>query len=576
MSFLAQVLYLMSVLGAIGINLYLLHMTADRLSQTIIRYLTVIFSTSIIASITWLGLSLAPTQEVAFFWTRLRLIVFAFVPLVLAASLFHYTELRHWLRWPRVGLLGIIPAVNLMFVIVDPRSDLFMPVWSWTHYGIMGVETTRFGLWQNLSGLYYLLMLFLALFLLLRRQERVSRLENLQFAWILGGIMVASLANMLRVWGLIGADQPNPTPVGMFFGGIMVWWGLRINPIADVSRIAHDVVFRSMNEAVIVLNQDERIVDYNSTALRLFPFLEGAFSQPLADFPPLEQALRTLEGDEGELQLSTGGQPRYYAVHAAAIHDKAHKGLLGKVYTLTDIDERKRTEQERERLLVTLDTYARTVAHDLKNPIGVIGGYLDLALEYKDALPEDGRLLRYLERARQSTTTMNNIVQSLLLLATLRQSERLTLHLIDMQAIVQHVITRLEFTAQQRQAQFIAVESLPAALGYAYWVEEIWLNFLSNAIKYGGTPPIITISAQATTNEQYTRYRIHDNGAGISPQDQAQLFKSFSRLERHQSVEGHGLGLVIVRQMIERMGGQVMVESAPGEGTTFSFTLPNG
>lgn len=169
---------------------------------------------------------------------------------------------------------------------------------------------------------------------------------------------------------------------------------------------------------------------------------------------------------------------------------------------------------------------------------------------------------------------MTNIVQSLLLLATLRQSEQITLHAIGMSALVQHTIARLEFTAQQRQAQFIVAENLPAALGYTYWVEEIWLNFLSNATKYGGTPPIITISAQPAAARDFVRYAIHDNGAGISLQDQARLFKDFSRLKNIRALKGMAWGWPSYA-MVERMGGEVMVESAIGQGTTFSFTLPS-
>ena len=575
MSVSIQIVYLLSVIGAIGINLHLLSMVLRRPDQIISRYLIVVFSISVSVCTAWLGLSLATSAETALFWTRLRLVIFALAPAIYANTLFYYVGLRRWIRWPRVILLWIIPTVNLLFALFNPRSELYIADWKWARYDVIGVEYIRFGLWQNLGSIYYLSMIFLAIFMLVRRREHTSRLDNLQFAWLMGGIGLAVITNQMRYWGLIGDGQPNPTPIGMFIGGVMVWWGLRLHPISDVARIAHDVIFRSMNEAVIVLNQDDQIVDYNTAAAKHLPLVESAIGHKLDDLPTLGQALRTLEAEHGEIQLGLDNALRHYAVHVANIRDEVRNIQLGKVYTLIDITERKRAEQERERLLVTLNAYARTVAHDLKNPIGVIGGYLDLALEEQSSLPNDGQVLRYLERARHSTDTMTNIVQSLLLLATLRQSEHITLHAIDMNALVQHVITRLEFTAQQRQACFIVAENLSQALGYAHWIEEIWLNFLSNAIKYGGTPPIIIIGMQADTREGYIRYTIHDNGIGISLQDQARLFKDFSRLENHQSVEGHGLGLAIVRQMVERMGGEVMVESAIGQGTTFSFTLPS-
>lgn len=138
--------------------------------------------------------------------------------------------------------------------------------------------------------------------MLVRRREHTSRLDNLQFAWLMGGIGLAVITNQMRYWGLIGDGQPNPTPIGMFIGGVMVWWGLRLHPISDVARIAHDVIFRSMNEAVIVLNQDDQIVDYNTAAAKHFPLVESAIGHKLDDLPTLGQALRTLEAERGEIQ----------------------------------------------------------------------------------------------------------------------------------------------------------------------------------------------------------------------------------------------------------------------------------
>jgi signal transduction histidine kinase len=104
------------------------------------------------------------------------------------------------------------------------------------------------------------------------------------------------------------------------------------------------------------------------------------------------------------------------------------------------------------------------------------------------------------------------------------------------------------------------------------WVEEIWINYISNAIKYGGTPPQITLGSNLQSNGTVC-FWVHDNGSGITPDDQAKLFIPFSRLEQREA-EGHGLGLSIVERIVNKLGGQVAVDSVPGEGTTFSFTLP--
>jgi signal transduction histidine kinase len=134
--------------------------------------------------------------------------------------------------------------------------------------------------------------------------------------------------------------------------------------------------------------------------------------------------------------------------------------------------------------------------------------------------------------------------------------------------------------AQQRLGDLIArydarihlPDELPPALGYAPWLEEVWVNYLSNAFKYGGTPPDVRIGG-AVQADGMVRFWVADNGPGIAPADQVDLFVPFTQFKQVRA-QGHGLGLSIVRHFVEKCGGQVGVESAPGHGSTFWFTLP--
>jgi len=114
----------------------------------------------------------------------------------------------------------------------------------------------------------------------------------------------------------------------------------------------------------------------------------------------------------------------------------------------------------------------------------------------------------------------------------------------------------------------------PAALGYANWVEEIWTNYLTNAIKYGGTPPELTVGAEPALNGM-VRFWIKDNGNGILPENQHKLFKKYTRLSPEKA-EGYGLGLSIVKRIVEKLDGTAGAESSgkPGEGALFWFELP--
>jgi signal transduction histidine kinase len=145
---------------------------------------------------------------------------------------------------------------------------------------------------------------------------------------------------------------------------------------------------------------------------------------------------------------------------------------------------------------------------------------------------------------------------------------------LDMAELTSRAQQHLSRMIQEYRAQITVADAWPAAWGYGPWVEQVWVNYLSNAIKYGGEPPHIELGATAQPDGM-VRFWIRDHGSGIAPQEQERLFTPFVRLGQVQK-RGYGLGLSIVRRIVERLGGQVGVESKgiPGQGSIFSFTLP--
>ena len=141
-----------------------------------------------------------------------------------------------------------------------------------------------------------------------------------------------------------------------------------------------------------------------------------------------------------------------------------------------------------------------------------------------------------------------------------------------MGAVAAEAQGRLAHLITEYQAEVIVPETWPAALGYGPWVEEVWTNYLSNAIQYGGRPPRVELGATLQTDGM-ARFWVRDNGAGLTAEEQRRLFTPFTRLDQVRA-KGNGLGLSIVRRIVEKLDGQVSVESETGRGSVFSFTLP--
>jgi two-component system sensor histidine kinase/response regulator len=126
---------------------------------------------------------------------------------------------------------------------------------------------------------------------------------------------------------------------------------------------------------------------------------------------------------------------------------------------------------------------------------------------------------------------------------------------------------------QTSMAQMVISETWPEAYGYGPWIEEVWLNYISNAVKYGGNPPRLELGATSLPQGR-VRFWVRDNGQGLSKDEQSQLFTAFTRLQQ-TSVEGHGLGLSIVQRIVTKLKGEVGVNSTVGYGSEFFFTLPS-
>ena len=235
-------------------------------------------------------------------------------------------------------------------------------------------------------------------------------------------------------------------------------------------------------------------------------------------------------------------------------------------------------ESEKDQLLKDSKSFAQSVAHDLKTPLTTILGFAAMLSDSQARIPAEQQKAA-LQAIVRTSLKMNNIIQELLLLAAVRQADVKT-GPVNMAGVVSAAKQRLWGVIAEADALLIVPDASawPPVVGYAPWIEEAWINYISNAIKYGGRPARIELGAEADykilpNGRGMARFWVKDNGRGIAFEDQSQLFNQFTRLDQVRA-EGHGLGLSIVARVVEKLGGEVGVESFPGQGSTFFFTLP--
>ncbi len=215
-----------------------------------------------------------------------------------------------------------------------------------------------------------------------------------------------------------------------------------------------------------------------------------------------------------------------------------------------------------------LETFSHTMAQDLQNPLNQITEHVNV-LAKEAMLPDD--LHPRLESVGQLSRDVSNIISELQLLASVRKAEITTAPL-EMAQIMQAVQKRLAPLVAKYQAEITLPDKWPTALGHAPWIEEVWVNYVSNALKYGDRPPRLQLGA-TTNTEGIISFWVQDNGRGIILEEHVDLFIPFTRLARIRP-EGYGLGLSVAHRIIQKLGGQVRVESKTGHGSVFVFTLP--
>lgn len=227
--------------------------------------------------------------------------------------------------------------------------------------------------------------------------------------------------------------------------------------------------------------------------------------------------------------------------------------------------------QEIEARNKELDDFTYVVSHDLKEPLISVEGYVKILKdEYGATFDETGQ--QFLRSILEACTHMKRLIEDLLQLSRVGKLSEVK-HEIDVGKLIAEVIEELHFSIQERKAQITVAKDLPKVMSVEPYVKVIFRNLISNALKFCDKAiPVIEVGARPAESPIFF---VRDNGIGIPPEYHEKIFMIFQRLHKREEYEGTGAGLTIAKKIIEVHGGRIWVESSPGMGSTFYFTLPS-
>jgi PAS domain S-box-containing protein len=526
------------------------------------------------------------------FWYKMCLLGFTITPTAFFCLTLRYGGWGNMLTTRNLVALNAFPALSAGLILTNELHGL---VWNPASIArIVNVTTfisiadARIWYWAFVA--YSYLLMGIGCFFLIR----LLILSRGIYGGQAGAVVFAAILSLLGVFLDFLVISPLPpfsaTALGLAVGSITAALLLPSLRRRDLIFISRRAIIDSISDSIMVVDKENCIVEMNPSAEKL---IGKSASQATGNH--LEQLLPELnsiwthnENYSSEVTMNRGGTTRIFDLHVSIIHDWQRR-IAGRSIDMHDITDRKLAEDQVHRLNEELEfrvvertkqlevankeleAFAYSVAHDLRAPLRAIDGFAHILLEdYEKLLDTEGK--RLCTVIYSESQQMGRLIDDLLTFSHISHTE-MQMTLINMEELVKSIFYKLS-TPKSRERIDFRVAPLPETMSDITLIGEVWLNLISNAIKFSSKRDRAIIEVSYLQEGDNTVYLVRDNGAGFDMRYAGKLFTIFWRMHSDKEFEGTGTGLAIVQRLVHRHGGEVWAESEVDKGATFYFTLP--
>ncbi len=515
-------------------------------------------------------------------WGKVQYLSIATLPVAWVVFALYFTHQESWLTTGRLVWLSVIPLTTIILVWTNEWHGL---IWAETGLATTGPFVSldvSYGAWFWGHWFFSYVMLMVGTILFIKMLGRTATL----YRWQAGLILVAAIApwvgNGLYITDLTPVPNLDLTPFAFTMSGLALVWGFYRFRLLDILPVAHQAVIQTISDGIILLDQQQRVIEINRTAQDIFQCPERAAIGSTVD-KIMPRTSHLLTGDWSQpVQRDFTLADRYFDVRISPFYN--HDRLRGYLIVLRDITARKNTEEElafaRDEALAASQLKTQllaNVSHELRTPLNAILGYaemLQLGIFGSLSKQQNEAAIEIIDSTGQLLNFVNNLLGQAQIEAGRLILNVTAFHPQELLNDVNTVVNALAQTKGINLSYTIEADTPSKLYGDPYWLRQILINLVSNAVKFTEQGTVSVRICQFDT--KYWAIQVTDTGYGIPVEAQRYIFEAFRQMDGTvtRAHGGSGLGLSIVKQLVELMGGEVRLESEVGRGSDFTVLFP--